>query len=46
MLQKIPVVLDWANRVASGIYFHISKVILMIIRAAFGKIHARDQARY
>lgn len=46
MLWKIPVVLDWASRVAAEIYFHILKVILMIVRVGFVKIYARDQANY
>lgn len=39
-------VLTRAGRVAAGIYFHIFKVILMIIRVEFVKIYARDQTNY
>lgn len=46
MLRRIPVVLDWAGRVAAGIYFHILKVISTIVRAGFVKLYARDQTNY
>lgn len=46
MLWKIPVVLNWAGKVAAGIYFHILKVILIIIRVGFVKIYAKDQTNY
>ena len=46
MLWKIPVVLNWAGGAAAGIYFHIFKVILMIVRVGFIKIYARDQTNY
>lgn len=39
-------VLGWASRVAAGIYFHILKVILMIVKAGFVKIYTRDQENY
>lgn len=38
MLWNTPVVLNWASRVAAGIYFHILKVILMTVRVGFAKI--------
>jgi len=36
----------WAGRVTAGIYFHILKVILMIVRVGFVKIYASNQTNY